>query len=134
MLVIVKTRCYINAMLSINRKEFKKIVKQAMEGLPQDIGVKIQNVALVIEEEPSAEELKDVGLDPGQDTMTGMYQGYALPERGASFGNVLPDRIVIYRKPLLEECRNKKELIREVQATVIHEVGHYFGMADKDLP
>ena len=58
----------------------------------------------------------------------------ALPDRGGTYGNILPDRIVIYRRPLLDECQDKNELIREIQDTVVHEIGHYFGLDEEDLP
>ena len=61
-------------------------------------------------------------------------RGSRFPTVAASYGNILPDRIVIYRRPLLAECQDRNELIREIQDTVVHEIGHYFGLDEDDLP
>jgi predicted Zn-dependent protease with MMP-like domain len=122
-------------MLRMARPDFERAVGEAMDGIPEEIAALIENVAVVVEEEPSDEEILDAGLDPETETLFGLYQGVALPERGAgSYGSVLPDRIVIYRLPLLEACRSRRELIREIRDTVVHEVGHYFGLDEEDLP
>jgi predicted Zn-dependent protease with MMP-like domain len=91
-----------------------------LDGLPEEIAGLIENVAVVVEEEPSDDEIRDAGLDPEEETLFGIYQGVALPERGAgSYGSVLPDRIVIYRQPLLEACSSRRELLREIRDTVV---------------
>jgi predicted Zn-dependent protease with MMP-like domain len=118
----------------MNREEFERVVAKALDGLPSEVAAFLENVALVIEDEPTEEDLVEAGLDPETDTLFGIYQGLALPDRGGSYGNVLPDRIVIYRRPLLEECDDRNELIREIQDTVVHEIGHYFGLGEEDLP
>jgi len=118
----------------MSREEFERVVAKALDGLPSEVAGLLENVAVVVEEEPSDEDLVEAGLDPETDTLFGIYQGLALPERGGSYGNVLPDRIVIYRRPLLEECGDRNELIREIQDTVVHEIGHYFGLGEEDLP
>jgi predicted Zn-dependent protease with MMP-like domain len=118
----------------MNREEFERVVAKALDGLPSEVAAFLENVALVIEDEPTEEDLVEAGLDPENDTLFGIYQGLALPDRGGSYGNVLPDRIVIYRRPLLEECDDRNELIREIQDTVVHEIGHYFGLGEEDLP
>jgi predicted Zn-dependent protease with MMP-like domain len=118
----------------MNREEFERVVAKALDGLPTEVAAFLENVALVIEDEPTEEDLVEAGLDPENDTLFGIYQGLALPDRGGSYGNVLPDRIVIYRRPLLEECDDRNELIREIQDTVVHEIGHYFGLGEEDLP
>lgn len=121
-------------MLRLSRAEFEGVVARALDSLPSHIAAYLDNVAVVVEEEPSEEDLREVGLDPATDTLFGLYQGVSLPERGADYCLALPDRIVIYRRPLLEECQSREELIREIRDTVIHEVGHYFGLAEEDLP
>ena len=119
--------------MRMSRDEFERVVAKAVDGLPPEIAVHLDNVAVVVEDEPTDEELIDAGLDPETETLFGLYQGVALTER-ESYGNVLPDRIVIYRRPLLEECRDRVELIREIQDTVVHEIGHFFGLDEEDLP
>jgi predicted Zn-dependent protease with MMP-like domain len=118
----------------MNREEFERVVAKALDGLPTEVAVFLENVVVVVEDEPTQEDLVEAGLDPETDTLFGIYQGLALPDRGGSYGNVLPDRIVIYRRPLLEECDDRNELIREIQDTVVHEIGHYFGLGEEDLP
>ena len=118
----------------MSREEFERVVVKALDGLPSEAAGFLENVAVVVEDEPSDEDLVEAGLDPETDTLFGIYQGLALPERGGTYGNVLPDRIVIYRRPLLEECSDRNKLIREIQDTVVHEIGHYFGLGEEDLP
>ena len=118
----------------MNREEFERVVAKALDGLPEDVAVHLDNVAVVVEDDPSEDDLLDAGLDPASDTLFGVYQGLALPDRGGTYGNVLPDRIVIFRRPLLAECEDRNELIREIQDTVVHEIGHYFGLDEGELP
>ena len=121
-------------MLRMSRELFERAVAEALDGLPPDEAAFLDNIAIVVEDEPSDDEIRDAGLDPETETLFGLYQGIALPERGGSYGNVLPDRIVIYRRPLLESCGDRQELLHEIQDTVVHEVGHYFGIDEEDLP
>lgn len=121
-------------MLRLPADRFEELVQEALDLIPDDIAVLMENVVVVVEDEPSREDLESVGLDPESDSLLGLYQGVALPERGWDYGAVLPDRIVIYRLPLLEECGSRRELLREVRDTVIHEVGHHFGLEEDQLP
>ena len=121
-------------MLRMSREDFERVVEEALADIPNHLADYIENVVVVVEDEPSEEDLLELGLDPEYDALFGLYQGVALPERGASYGNVLPDRIVIYRLPLLEACGSRRELRREIRDTVVHEVGHYFGFGEEDLP
>ncbi len=115
--------------------EFETAVRQALETVPVDLQAAIENVAVTVEDQPSVEDLLSVGLEPRTDTLLGLYQGVPLPERGPStYGLNLPDRIVIYRRPLLAVCGSRRELLREIRDTVIHELGHYFGLPEEELP
>jgi predicted Zn-dependent protease with MMP-like domain len=118
----------------MNRDEFERVVAAALDGLPGEVAALLENIAVVVEDEPSDDDLISVGLDPESETLFGLYQGVAMPERGATYGNVLPDRIAIYRRPLIEACHDRDELVREIRDTVVHEVGHYFGLGEEDLP
>ncbi|MFH1176591.1 MAG: metallopeptidase family protein [Acidobacteriota bacterium] len=120
-------------MMRMSREEFEKVVARALDALPAEVAPYLDNVAVVVEEAPSEEDLLDAGLDPATETLFGLYHGVALPAR-ESYANVLPDRIAIYRQPLLAECGDRAELVREIQDTVIHEIGHFFGMDEEDLP
>jgi len=121
-------------MLRMSRSEFEEHVAKALDALPERFAALLENVAVVVEDEPSDEDLLEAGLDPETETLFGLYQGVNLLDRGGSYGNVLPDRIAIYRVPLLEECEDRAELVREIRDTVIHEIGHYFGVPEEELP
>jgi len=119
--------------MHLSRREFERLVSEALDGLPAEFAGAVENVSVVIEEEPSAEDLVAVGLDPEEDTLFGLYQGVSLPERGLEYSG-LPDRIVIYRRPVLEYCESREEIVEEIRVTVLHELGHYFGLGEEDVP
>jgi predicted Zn-dependent protease with MMP-like domain len=119
--------------IRINRRAFRDLVQEALTELPEEFAAAMKNVAVVVEEEPTVEELESLGLDPEQDDLFGLYQGVPLPERGPD-APVLPDRIAIYRLPILWACETREEAIAEVRTTVIHELGHYFGLDEEELP
>jgi predicted Zn-dependent protease with MMP-like domain len=119
--------------MRVSTQEFESLVARALDRLPESFGELIENVAVVVEEEPSDEEMREVGLEPGEDELFGLYQGVPVGERG-SFYDALPDRVVIYRGPILRCCESRREVIREVRDTVVHELGHYFGLGDEEMP
>jgi predicted Zn-dependent protease with MMP-like domain len=119
--------------IRIRPYEFGKLVREALASLPEEFARAIENVAVVVEDEPTDEELESVGLDPEQDDLFGLYQGVPLPERGLRY-EALPDRIVVYRLPILYACDTREQVVAEVRTTVIHELGHYFGLDDAELP
>ena len=123
------------APLRMSREHFEEAVREALDMIPDDLADAIENVAVTVEEEPTDDDLLSVGLDPEHDDLLGLYQGVPLPERGPStYGLDLPDRIVVYRLPLLEHCTTRRELLREIRDTVVHELGHYFGLPEEELP
>ena len=93
----------------------------------------MQNIAVVIEPEPSLERLHSVGLDPEEETLFGLYEGTPLPERGASHGNVLPDKITIFQGPIEDACDSEDDVVVEIGETLIHEIGHYFGLSEAEI-
>ncbi|HEX9698494.1 MAG TPA: metallopeptidase family protein, partial [Acidobacteriota bacterium] len=102
--------------------------------LPEEWGELLDNVAIVVEDEPSADDLAELGMDADEgDELLGLYQGTPLHERGVEYG-ALPDRVVIYRGPILRISGSRREIIRQVQETVLHELGHHFGLQEDDLP
>jgi predicted Zn-dependent protease with MMP-like domain len=121
------------APVRIARSRFEEIVAQAIDSIPENLHRRIENVAVVIEDAPDRETLLDLGLDAKEDTLYGLYQGTPISERGAAYGNALPDRIVIYYLPLTEDFGDEYHLRREIRRTVIHEIGHYFGLSDREL-
>ena len=117
----------------MDRERFRELVAEALEELPEPFLDRLHNVAVVVEDEPSPELLADLGLHPRSDTLFGLYQGTPLSERGDTAHMLLPDRIVIYYRPLVHACRTPRALRREVQKTVIHEVAHFFGLDEDEI-
>lgn len=113
-------------------EEFEALVAKALDDLPQEFAELLENVAVVVEDEPTEEDLASVDLDP-EDDLLGLYQGVPLAERDSFYGG-LPDRVVIYRGPILRLCSSRREVIREVRDTVVHELGHHFGLDEDDMP
>jgi predicted Zn-dependent protease with MMP-like domain len=122
-------------MLRMSREMFEQVVADALDGLPDEIGAALENIAVTVEDEPEPELLESMGMEPEEDTLFGLYQGTSLPDRALDgYSGHLPDKIVVYRIPLLEACETRRELIREIRDTVVHEIGHYFGLDEEDLP
>jgi predicted Zn-dependent protease with MMP-like domain len=115
-----------------SREVFSALVEDALASIPSAFRRKMENVAVTVEWESAPEVRRNLGLG-GQDDLLGLYQGHPLTRRGADYGNVLPDKITIYQKPLLAQCRDLESLKTEIRKTVWHEVGHYFGLDDKTL-
>lgn len=118
--------------LRFERERFEKLVAEAIDELPDEFQKKIQNLDVVVETEPSGEILKQQGIR-GRGTLLGLYQGVPLEKRGVGYGNVLPDRITIYQRPIESLCKNEFEIKARVRQVFMHEVGHHFGMSEKDL-
>ena len=117
----------------MNREEFESAVGEALDGLPLEFAELMSNVAIQVHEVPDRETLLDLDLDPKRDTLFGLYTGVPLDERGGWYGNVLPDVIVLYRRPLLSACRSRHSLIHQIQLTLLHEIGHHFGLSEEEM-
>jgi predicted Zn-dependent protease with MMP-like domain len=116
----------------LGRAEFERLVAQAVESLPPKFLTRLENVDVVVEEEPSEEDLELAGIQPGS-TLLGLYHGVPQSQRGPWYGNLLPDRIVIYQRPIEAVARDRREIRKEIRITIMHEIGHYFGLAEDDL-
>ena len=116
----------------MTREQFSTLVNQALETIPRRFRDAINNVAVVVEDEPSPELLEDMGMDEG-DTLFGLYHGTPLTHRDFSYGNTLPDRISIYQFPIEDACQDEDEIRQCVAETVIHEFGHYFGLSEEEI-
>ena len=112
---------------------FAALVEEALARIPEEFRRHLANVAVCIEDWPSDAQLESLGLDPELDTLFGLYEGTALPERPHDHGNALPDRITIFREPLLEELTSEHAIRREIERTVVHEVAHFFGLDDDQV-
>lgn len=109
-------------MLDIDDAFFAELVTEALADVPVHLAAVMANVEVIVE---------DVNAEEPQ--MLGLYEGIPLTERGDFYAGVLPDRIYIYRQPLLRMCRTVFELAEEVRITVFHEIAHHFGIDDDDL-
>jgi len=112
---------------------FEAAVEETLASIPADILAYLENVVVTVEDEPSPEDLAELGMDEDE-LLFGLYQGMPLPEREVTSYGGLPDRIVIYRLPLLAACTSRRQLRAEIRDTVIHEVGHFFGFEEHQLP
>ncbi|MGA2221751.1 MAG: metallopeptidase family protein [Verrucomicrobiia bacterium] len=117
--------------MAISTREFERLVAESLEMIPDEFRGHISNVEIMIEDEPSDEMLDELGVPP-DDTLFGLYEGTPLTERSAEYSG-FPDRIIIFRRPLLEEFDDPIDLRREIARTVIHEVAHHFGIHEERL-
>jgi predicted Zn-dependent protease with MMP-like domain len=120
--------------VNVSPVAFRELVAAALDGLPEQWQEPLGQVVVLVEEQASPDELEAAGFaaTEGADLL-GLYVGVPLTERGA-LDDGLPDRIMIYRLPILAICRSDAEVVQEVQDTVLHELGHYFGLLEDDLP
>lgn len=105
----------------------------AIDEIPEPFRAHLGNVEVVVEDEPGAELLREMGLDPKRDTIYGLYEGVPVDERPFDGAPLLPDRIAIYYRPLVRDFRTPGAIQREIRATIIHEVGHVFGLEDDEI-
>ena len=116
----------------MNRQAFRQLVDEALLSIPEDFREAMHNIAIVIEDEPTPEILADVGLEP-PDTLLGLYQGTPLTERHWAHGNVLPDKITLFQRPIEEASEDRDDIVVAIGETLIHEVGHYFGLSEEEI-
>jgi predicted Zn-dependent protease with MMP-like domain len=116
----------------VTHTEFEALVERALRRLPRQFKDKVTNVAVVVEDWADDETLEELGIEP-PDTLYGLYRGTDLTRRDSSYGNVLPDTIHIYQGPIEEDCDDPEEMAELVLDTVIHEIGHYFGLDDDTM-
>lgn len=114
------------------RKDFARALREALLELPPMFRDALANVAVVVEEWPSDDLLDELGV-PADDTLYGFYHGVPLPERSVQDSGLLPDKISVYRGPLMEDFPDRNELGRQIRITLLHEIGHYFGMDEEEL-
>ena len=114
----------------ISPTEFESLVEEALEQLPQQFADLLENVVIVVEDEPSDDDLDVLDTDDPNAELLGIYRGIALTRRSHNMLPALPDQIAIFRGPILRVTRNRREAVRQIRETVIHELGHYFGLHD----
>ena len=116
----------------MTRGQFQQLVDEALASIPADFRDAMQNIAVVIEDEPTAEQLDEVGIEP-PDSLLGLYQGTPLTERQWAHGNVLPDKITLFQRVIEEESGDDDDVIIAIGETLIHEIGHYFGLSEEEI-
>ena len=118
--------------MRLTPREFESLVEEALADLPQEFAQLLDNVAIVVEEEPSDDDL-DALDDDSDDELLGIYRGVSRAERSYDMLPTLPDQIAIFRGPILRVARSRRDAIDEIRETVIHELGHYFGLDDDEM-
>ncbi len=113
--------------------EFEELVAEAMDLMPARFAELMDNVVVQVRELPSRETMLSLGLDPDRGTLFGLYTGVPLDRRGGWYGGVLPDVIELYRLPLTAASPDRHQLVRQIQLTLLHEIGHHLGFAEKEM-
>jgi predicted Zn-dependent protease with MMP-like domain len=109
--------------VEMSRERFEELVGEALDEVPEELLSLMSNVVILVEDESPA----------GEPELLGLYEGHALTSRGWDYSGVLPDRILIYRGPILRICDTDEDVIDEVAVTVVHEIAHHFGIDDDRL-
>lgn len=118
----------------MSSEAFAKLVQQAIADLPPPYAQLMESIAVVVEEEPPKDVLEDLELE-SEDDLLGLYQGHSLAaDSFFSPGGEAPPQISIYRGPILRLCESPEEVVQEVYATVVHELGHHVGLDDDEMP
>ena len=116
----------------MKRPAFERMVAEALSTIPRRFRDAMANLAIVVEDEPSADLLEEMEIEP-PDTLLGLYQGVPLTERRWDYGNTLPDRILLFQGPIERESEDEDDLVVAIGETLIHEVGHYFGLSEEEI-
>jgi predicted Zn-dependent protease with MMP-like domain len=116
----------------MDRARFARLVTEILRTLPEQFASRLENVEVVVEDEPTRAQIEAAGLDPRQDTLFGLYEGVPLEERGVDYA-ALPDKISIFYRPIVDACESPEEIREEIRTTILHEVAHFFGIDDQDL-
>jgi predicted Zn-dependent protease with MMP-like domain len=116
----------------VKRAKFEKLVKKALEGLPEKIRQKMENIAICVEPRPTAEQLRKTGIRYAG-CLLGLYEGVPQTKWGKGFGMVLPDKITIFQEAIENFAKTPEEIKELVKNTVWHEVAHHFGFSEKDV-
>lgn len=116
----------------MTRERFERLVVEAIALIPRRFRREMTNLALVVEDAPSAALLDELEIQP-PDSLYGLYQGLPLPERSWGDGNRLPDKITLFQRVIEGDCEDEDEVRAVIGETLIHEVGHYFGLSEAEI-
>jgi predicted Zn-dependent protease with MMP-like domain len=116
----------------VTRAAFERLLVEAITLIPEHFRREMKNIVLVVEDEPGPDLLDEVGIEP-PDSLYGLYQGTPLPERTWGQGNDLPDQITLFQRPIEEDSEDEDDVRAVIGETLIHEVGHYFGLSEEEI-
>ncbi len=116
----------------MEREKFEKLAEEALAQIPRKFKKLISNLAVLVEEKASREIFEKTGSTP-LSSILGHYHGVPFKHRGPFYGNIPPDVIVIYQKPIESICSTEEDIKKKVREVVFHEIGHYFGLSEKEL-
>jgi predicted Zn-dependent protease with MMP-like domain len=116
----------------VRREKFEQLVASALATIPRRFRSAMVNVAIVVEDDPPVELLEEMEIEP-PGTLLGLYQGTPLTERQWDYGNTLPDRILLFQGPLERHSSDEEDLVVAIGETLIHEIGHYFGLSEEEI-
>lgn len=116
----------------MRRDKFEKLVEEALDSIPRKFKKLLNNISVIVEDHPSPEVYQKTGTTPSH-LILGLYHGVPYNHRGPYYGNTPPDVISIYQKPIEQLCSHEEEIKERIQEVVLHEIGHYFGMSEKQL-
>lgn len=111
--------------------KFRKLVKEALNSLPKEFGEKLNNVSVTVDSFPTPYQLKKANISPHA-LLFGLYEGVPQTKRGVYYSNI-PDKITIFKNAILQVCQTEDEVRMQVRSTVIHEIGHHFGLSEAEL-
>jgi predicted Zn-dependent protease with MMP-like domain len=117
----------------MDRRKFRHLIEEALDTLPVGVRIRMENVTVIVEDEPTEEQMGCAGLQPGCDTLFGLYEGSPLSERSHDFSMALPDRITLFYRPLVQTFRAPAEIREQIRRTVVHEVAHFLGLEDDEI-
>lgn len=116
----------------MTRERFRQLVDEALLTIPERFRDAITNMAIVVEDAPTPQQLDEVGIEP-PDTLLGLYEGTPLTERHWAHGNVLPDKVTLFQRPIEDASADEDDVVIAIGETLIHEIGHYFGLSEEEI-
>lgn len=122
----------------VQRQRFDQIMDEVVQELPQHILDLLEEVPVIVEDEPALEDFEELGMDPDETDLCGLHQGIPLTQRSVEHSGTMPDEMKLFRGPILRMCRRARgvslsELRRQIRITLLHEIGHHFGLGEDDL-
>ena len=116
----------------MDTQQFEQLVARAIENMPEEIRERLENIDIIVEDEPSREQLRRSGLSR-KETLLGLYEGVPLTNRTHGYSYVMPDKITIFQRPIAASCRHENQVTSRIQQVVRHEIAHHFGIDDNRL-